>query len=171
MAIDSQKVKGLSANAVEFAVLVKNNAVTETVAELCAHDCQCKVFGVSMLDGFHGSKAGHTIACNQIRVKTIKARVLSCRVGVNKQDEEQRFDWKVVHQFGGFALGRVCKGTTRAGIAHAGDIGVHSRPIISEANMVESAVSIEVAANGIRVKGDEYDVVKFQWDQLEATIR
>jgi hypothetical protein len=81
-----------------------------------------------MLDGFHGSKAGHTTACDQIRVKTIEARVLSCRVGIEKQDKEWRFDWKVIHQFGGFPLGRVCKGTTRAGIAHAGDIGVHSWP-------------------------------------------
>jgi hypothetical protein len=76
-----------------------------------------------MLDGFHERKAGHTTACNQIRVTIIKARVLSCRVGINKQEEEQQFDWKDVHQFGGFALGRVCKGTTRAGIAHAGDKG------------------------------------------------
>jgi hypothetical protein len=35
---------------------------------------------------------------------------------------------------------------------------------------VEGAVSIEVAANGIRVKGNEYDVVKFRCDQLEASI-
>ncbi len=161
VAIDLQKVEGLSANAVEFAVLVQNNGVTETVAELGAHDCQRKVIGISMLDGFHGSNAGHTTSCDQIRVKTIKARVLSCRENINKQDEERRFDWKVVHQFGGFALGRICKGTTRTGIAHAGDIGVHSRPIISEANAVESVVSIEVATDGIRVKGNEYDVVKF----------
>jgi hypothetical protein len=40
MAIDSQKVEGLLANAVEFAILVQNDGVTETVAELCAHDCQ-----------------------------------------------------------------------------------------------------------------------------------
>jgi hypothetical protein len=99
-----------------------------------------------MLDGFHGSKA-----CNQIRVKTIEARVLSHIVGAGKQNEEWHFDWKVV----------LCKGTTRAGIAHAGDIRVHSRPIISEANAVEGAVSVEVAADGIRVKDDEYDVVKF----------
>ena len=135
--------------------------MTETVAELCAHDCQRKVFGISILDGFHGSKAGHTTACVQIHVKTIKARALSRGVGINKQDKEQCFDWKVVHQFRGFALGRVCKGTTRAGIAHVGDIGVHSRPMISEANAVEGAVSIEVTVNGIRMKGDEYDVVKF----------
>jgi hypothetical protein len=159
--IDLQKVEGLSANAVEFAVLVKNNGVTETIVELCAHDHQCKVFGSSMLDGFHGSKAGHTTACDQIRVKTIKARVLSRRVGIDKQDKERRFDWKVVHQFGGFALSRVCEGTTRAGIAHAGEIGIHSQPILSEANAVEGTVSVEVATDGIRVKGDEYDVVKF----------
>jgi hypothetical protein len=124
-----------------------------------------------MLDGFHRSKAGHTAACNQIRVKTINARVLSRRVGVDKQDTERRFDWKVVHQFGGFAFGRVYEGTTRAGIAHAGDIGLHSWPIISEADGVEGVVSVEVATDGIRVKGNEYDVVKFQWDQLEANIR
>jgi hypothetical protein len=52
-----------------------------------------------------------------------------------------------------------------------GEIGVNSWPIISEANAVEGAVSIEVAADGIRVKGNEYDVVKFRWDQLEASIR
>jgi hypothetical protein len=155
MAIDLQKVEGLLANAVEFAILVQNDGVTETVAELCVHDCRCKVFGISMLDGIHGSKAGHTTACNQMRVKTIKARVLSRRVGVDEQDKERRFDWKVVHQFGGFGLRRVCKGTTRAGIAPAGDIGVHSWPIISEANAVEGAVSIEVAANGIRGKGND----------------
>ncbi len=130
-----------------------------------------KFFGISMLDGFYGSKAGHTTACNRIRAKTIKARVLSCRVGIDKQDKERCFNWKVVHQFGGFALGRVCVGTTRAGIAHAGDIGVHSWPIKSEVNVVEGSISFEVAANGIRVKGDEYDVVKFRWDQLEASIR
>ncbi len=141
------------------------------VAELRAHDCRCKVFGISILDGLNGSKAGHTTACDQIHVKTIEAIVLSCRVSINEQDEEWHFDWKIVHQFGGFALGRVCKGTTRAGIAHAADIGVHSRPINSETNGVEGAVSIEVAANGIRVKGDESDVVKFRWDQLEASIR
>ncbi len=56
-------------------------------------------------------------------------------------------------------------------MAHAGDIRLHSRPIKSEANAVEGAVSIEVAVDGIRVKGDEYDVVKIQWDQLEASIR
>jgi hypothetical protein len=33
--------------------------------------------------------------------------------------------------------------------------------MISEANAVEGAVSIEVTVNGIRMKGDEYDVVKF----------
>jgi hypothetical protein len=98
VAIDLQQVEGLSANAVEFAVLVQNDSVTETIAELCAHDCQRKVFGISMLEGFHGSKAGHTTACIQICVKTIKARVLSRRVGVNKQDEEWRFNWKVVHR-------------------------------------------------------------------------
>jgi hypothetical protein len=140
--IDLQKVEGLLANTVEFDVLVKNNGVTETVAELYAHDCQCKDFGISMLDGFYGSRAGHTTACDQIHVKTIKARVISCRVGINKQDKERRFDGKVVHQFGGLALGRVYEGTTRAGIAHAGDIGVHSLSIISEANAVESAVSM-----------------------------
>jgi hypothetical protein len=171
VAIDLQKVEGLSANPVEFAVLVKNNGVAETIAKLCAHDCQHKVFGISMLDEFHGSKAGHTTACDQILVKTIKARVLSRRVGVDKQDKERRFDGKVVHQFKGLALGRVCQGTTMAGIAHAGDIGVHSQPIISEANAVKSAVRVEVAANGVRVKGNEYDVVKFQWDQLVASIR
>jgi hypothetical protein len=96
--------------------------------------------------------------------------MLSRRIGIDKQDEEWRFDWKVVHQIGGFALGRVCEGTTRAGNAHAGDIGVHSQPIISEANVVEGGVSIEVAADGIRVKGNEYDAVKFQWDQLEASM-
>jgi hypothetical protein len=101
-----------------------------------------KVFGISMLDGFHGSKAGNTAACNQIHVKTIKARVLSCRVGIDKHDKERRFGGKDVYQFRGLALGRNCKGTTRAGIAHAGDIRVHSRPIISEENAMEGAVSI-----------------------------
>ncbi len=99
--------------------------------------------------------------CVQIHVKPIKARALFRGVGINKQDKERCFDWKVVHQFRGFALDRVCKGTTRAGIAQVGDIGVHSWPIISEANAVEGAVRIEEAVNGIRVKGDEYDVVKF----------
>jgi hypothetical protein len=83
VAIDLQKVEGLSANAVEFAVLVKNDGVIETLAELCVHDCRHEVFRISMLDGFHGSKAGHTMACDQIHVKTIKARVLSRRVGVD----------------------------------------------------------------------------------------
>jgi hypothetical protein len=36
---------------------------------------------------------------------------------------------------------------------------------------VEGAVSIEVAAYGIRVKGNEYDVVKLRRNQLEASIR
>ncbi len=110
MAIDLQKVESLLANAVEFDILVQNNGVTETIAELCVHDCRCKVLGINMLDGFHGSKAGHTTACDQIGVKTIKARVLSHRIGVNKQDEEWHLDWRVVHQLRGFALGRVCKG-------------------------------------------------------------
>jgi hypothetical protein len=40
VAIDLQKIEGLSANTVEFAVLVKNDGVIETVAELYALDCQ-----------------------------------------------------------------------------------------------------------------------------------
>ena len=84
MAIDLQKVKGLSANAVEFAVLVKNDGVAEPIAQLYMHDGQCKIFGISMRDGFHGSKAGHTTARDQIYLKTIKTRVLSSRVGVDE---------------------------------------------------------------------------------------
>jgi hypothetical protein len=72
--------------------------------------------------------------------KPSKLECFSCRVGVNEQDKEPRFDGKVEHQFRGLARGRVCECTARAGIAHAGDIGVHSQPILSEANVVEGAV-------------------------------
>jgi hypothetical protein len=41
-----------------------------------------------MLDGFHGSEAGHTTAHYKIYLTTIKIRVLSSRVGVDKYDKE-----------------------------------------------------------------------------------
>ena len=84
VAIDVQKIKSLPADAVEFAVLIKNNGVAEPVVQLYLHDGQRKVFGISMRDGFHGREAKHTTAHNQIYLKTIKTRVLSSRVGVNK---------------------------------------------------------------------------------------
>jgi hypothetical protein len=37
-----------------------------------------------MQDGFHGNEDGHTTARNQMHLKTIKARVLTSRVGTNK---------------------------------------------------------------------------------------
>ena len=59
------------------------------------------------------------------------------------------FRWEIVHQFRGLALCWVCKGATGAGIAHVFDVGVHTRPIVLQANTVEYAVSIKVAADGI----------------------
>jgi hypothetical protein len=52
------------ANAIELAITVQNNGVTEPIVQLDLHDGLCKVFGVGMYDGFHRSKAGHTTACN-----------------------------------------------------------------------------------------------------------
>ncbi len=75
--------------------------------------------------------------------------MLSSRVGIDKKDEELRLNGKIVHKFGGLALGWVCKGTTGAGIAHTFDVGVHTRPVVLEANTVEGAVSVEVVADGI----------------------
>jgi hypothetical protein len=47
MAVDVQEVKGFVANTKEFAVLVQNNCVAESLAQLNFHDSRCKVFGVS----------------------------------------------------------------------------------------------------------------------------
>jgi hypothetical protein len=86
-------------------------------------------FGVSMLDGFHECKAGHTIVCHYGCLKTIKARMLSCGVCNDNKNKEWHFNWEFVNQFRGLALGRVCKGATWAGIAHLFDVGEHLRPI------------------------------------------
>ncbi len=43
VAIDLQKGKGFPANAVEFAILVKNDGVAVPIAQLCTHDSQCNV--------------------------------------------------------------------------------------------------------------------------------
>jgi hypothetical protein len=51
VAVDVQEVKGFAANTKEFAVFVQNNCMAKSVVQLNFHDSQCKVFGVSMLDG------------------------------------------------------------------------------------------------------------------------
>ena len=70
VSIDVQKVKSLPADAVEFAVLIKNNGVAEPVGQLYLHDGGCKVFEISMRDGFHGSRVNHITARDQIYLKT-----------------------------------------------------------------------------------------------------
>jgi hypothetical protein len=55
----------------------------------------------------------------------------SCGVCIDKKKKEWRFDWEIVNQFEGLALGRVCKGTSWAGIASLFDVGVHPWPVVA----------------------------------------
>jgi hypothetical protein len=57
MAIDLKEVKRFTADPKKIAVLVQNNRVTKTLAQLHLHNTQCKGFGINMLNGFHRGKS------------------------------------------------------------------------------------------------------------------
>ncbi len=74
MAVDLKEVKHFTADHEEFAVFIEDDCVTKPVAQLDFHDSRCKIFGISVLYGFHRGKASHATACNQVYLRTIKAR-------------------------------------------------------------------------------------------------
>ena len=80
------------------------------------------------------------------------------------------FDWKVVHELGRFAFCGVGKSATWTGIAHLLDTRVHPRPIIPWTETVESTVGIHMAANRIRMEGNEEYVVEFLRNELKASV-
>ncbi len=113
---------------------------------------------------------GHATACNEVNLGTIKARMPPCRISINEKDQKGHFDGEVVHKFGQLGFGRVWESTTGTGIAHALNVGIHPRPVKTQMDMVEYMVGIEMSANGIVVKCNKDDIVKFCWDKLKADV-
>ncbi len=97
MAVDLKEIERVTADPKEFTVLIKDNSVTKPVAQLDFHDSGRKIFGIGVLDGFHRGKSGHATACNQVYLRTIRARMFPRRICIDEQNQERRFDWKVVH--------------------------------------------------------------------------
>jgi hypothetical protein len=123
-----------------------------------------------MLDGIHGCKSGHATACNEVNLRTIKARMLPCRISINEKDKKGCLDGKVVHKFGRLGFGRVCKSATGTSIALAPNVGIHPRSVKTQRNTVEHTVGIEMSPNSIGVKCNKEDIVKFCWDKLKAGV-
>ncbi len=46
------------------------------------------------------------------------------------------------------------------------DVGVHSGPVVMETNAVKCTVGIQMTADGVRVKCNKDDVVKFCRNEL-----
>jgi hypothetical protein len=166
-----KEVKGFVANTKEFSVFVQNSCVAKSIAQLNFHDSQCKVFGVSVLDGFHWCKSGHATACNEVNIGTIEAgRMLPHRISIDEKDQKGCLDGEVVHKFGQLGFGRVCKSSTGTGIAQALNVGIHPRPLITQMDIVEHTVGIEMSINGIWVKCNKDDFLKICWDKLKVGV-
>jgi hypothetical protein len=71
--IELREVTSFFAPAKKVTVLVQDNSMTETKAQLILHDCQCNVFLICMLYRFHTSKAFHTAAEHKISLKPLKS--------------------------------------------------------------------------------------------------
>ena len=102
-----------------------------------------------MLDGFHDRESHHAACCNKVYLAIFEAGMLPCGVAINKEYTKGSVDGKVINELRGCAASRICQGTTGTGSAHSFDEGVHLRPMVSKAQSMESAVGVQVPANGI----------------------
>jgi hypothetical protein len=75
MAINLQEVQGFPANTVEFAVLVQNNGVTESIAKLYLHYRRCKILEFSC---WIGSMAAKPVIPQHATRYTLKPSKLEC---------------------------------------------------------------------------------------------
>ena len=57
--------------------------------------------------------------------------------------------------------------TSRARPAHPCDVGVHARPVKSEADAMEGAIRVKMSADGVSM----YYVAKLRWDELQSSVR
>ncbi len=92
------------------------------------------------------------------------------RISINEKDQKEHLNGEVVHKCGQLGFGRVCKCATGTGVALALNVGIHPRPVIMQTDTVKRTVGIEMSANGIGVKCNKDDVVKFCWDKLKAGV-
>ena len=102
-----------------------------------------------MLDGFHDKESRQAACCNMVYLAAFEARMLPCGVAVNKEYTKGSVDGKVINELRGCAASRICKGATGTGAAHPFDEGVHLGPMVSKTQLMESAVGVQVPANGI----------------------
>jgi hypothetical protein len=123
-----------------------------------------------VLDGFHGCKSSYATACNEVSLKTIEVRMLPCIISIDEKDQKGCLNGEVVHKFGQLASGRFCKSATGTGIVHVLNVGIHHTPVITQTNMVEHVLDIEISTNCIGVKCYKDDIVKFFWDKLKAGV-
>jgi hypothetical protein len=96
--------------------------------------------------------------------------VFACSVCVKVHYQKWSLDWEVADKFGGFATVRIGKRTARADQAHPLYVGVHRRPVKTEALPMKCALDVEMPANGIRVEGNKKNVVHLLGNQLQARI-
>jgi hypothetical protein len=68
------------------------------------------------------------------------------------------FNWRAIDKLRQSLMTWIKKCTAGTSVAYPLDIGVHLRPEITKAQMVEGAIGIEMSTNGVGMKSHEDDI-------------
>ena len=131
MAIQLEQVYYLTKDSKEFAVLVKDQSVTDALSQHDLHNCRrvCRCRLVS--PRFARGESSHAIGCNDVSASAFKIEVFVSLVSINTKDVERCVDGEFVDQLSDLHSG-VREGAERALTAFAHAIEVHPEPAISE---------------------------------------
>jgi hypothetical protein len=66
MTINFEKIEGFAADAKEFAVLVEDTGVAESISKHDFHDGRCKCCRRGVRNRFHAGEATHTTAADKV---------------------------------------------------------------------------------------------------------
>ena len=113
MAIQLEQVYYLTKDSKEFAVLVKDQSVTDALSQHDLHNCRrvCRCRLVS--PRFARGESSHAIGCNDVSASAFKIEVFASLVSIGMKDVEGRLDGELVNKLGDLHS-RVGESITRA---------------------------------------------------------
>ncbi len=134
MTIDFEEVQCFTADAKELAVFIKHSCMAKFISKNNTHKSGGKSGRKGIGDRFHAGKTAHSAAANEVlRLRALKTIVFARSICIEVHDQAWSLDREVVDKFRGFAAVWIGRRTARAGRAHPFYVGVHPRPIKSEA--------------------------------------
>jgi hypothetical protein len=85
VAVDFEKIKGLSAYTAEFGVLVEDYGVAEAISQLYFHNCRGESGGIGTGDRLQCAKGAHTAAHDEVELGSFKTGMGASHVRIDMQ--------------------------------------------------------------------------------------